>query len=46
LNALWDAWIIPGHAPVRACVQSGLGAGCRLECLIQAAVPETPGGGL
>jgi enamine deaminase RidA (YjgF/YER057c/UK114 family) len=44
VNALWDAWIIRGHAPVRACVQSVLGAGCRLECMIHAAVPETPCG--
>ena len=23
-NAVWDAWVPEGHAPTRACVQSGL----------------------
>jgi enamine deaminase RidA (YjgF/YER057c/UK114 family) len=39
VNARWDAWVVPGHAPVRACVQSGLSAGCRAEFIIHAAVP-------
>ncbi|MGO4523507.1 RidA family protein [Microvirga sp. 2MCAF35] len=24
MNAIWDAWIIPGQAPARACVESKL----------------------
>lgn len=36
LNEMWDAWVIPGHAPVRACVQAGLGNGCRVEMVITA----------
>lgn len=23
-NEVWDAWLVPGTAPVRACVQAGL----------------------
>jgi enamine deaminase RidA (YjgF/YER057c/UK114 family) len=38
LNELWDQWVPAGHPPVRACVQAGLGAGCRVEMLITAAV--------
>lgn len=38
LNELWDAWVPRGHAPVRACVQAGLGKGCLVEMVIQAAV--------
>ena len=38
LNELWDAWVPRGHAPVRACVQAGLGKGCRVEMVIEAAV--------
>lgn len=38
LNELWDRWVPAGHAPVRACVQAGLGADCRVEMLIVAAV--------
>jgi len=38
LNEAWDAWVPPGHAPVRACVQAGLSAGCRVEMVIAAAV--------
>ena len=37
LNELWDAWVPRGHPPVRACVQAGLGAGCRVEMLVTAA---------
>lgn len=22
MNAVWDAWVVPGHTPCRACVQS------------------------
>jgi enamine deaminase RidA (YjgF/YER057c/UK114 family) len=38
LNELWDAWVPRGNAPIRACVQAGLGAGCRVEMIITAAV--------
>jgi enamine deaminase RidA (YjgF/YER057c/UK114 family) len=24
VNAVWDAWILPGHAPARVCVESKL----------------------
>lgn len=24
MNAVWDAWVAPGHAPARACVESRL----------------------
>lgn len=37
LNELWDAWVMAGQAPVRACVQAGLGPGCRVEMVITAA---------
>lgn len=39
LNELWDAWVPRGHAPIRACVQAGLGKGCLVEMIITAAVP-------
>jgi enamine deaminase RidA (YjgF/YER057c/UK114 family) len=38
LNEQWDAWVPRGHAPVRACVQAGLGKGCLVEMVIEAAV--------
>jgi len=38
LNALWDAWVTPGHAPIRACVQAGLSGNYRVEMIIHAAV--------
>ncbi len=38
LNQLWDAWVPQGHAPIRACVQAGLGKGCLVEMVISAAV--------
>jgi enamine deaminase RidA (YjgF/YER057c/UK114 family) len=40
LNEVWDSWVPAGHAPIRACVQAGLGAGCRVEMIITAAVPN------
>ncbi len=40
LNALWDPWVPRGSAPIRACVQSGLGGSCRAEFIIHAAVAE------
>ncbi len=24
MNAVWDAWVVPGHAPARVCVESRL----------------------
>ena len=26
MNGVWDAWVAPGHAPARACVESELAA--------------------
>ena len=26
MNGVWDAWVAPGHAPARACVESKLAA--------------------
>ena len=40
LNVLWDHWVIPNHAPIRACVQSGLGGTCLAEFIIHAAAPQ------
>jgi enamine deaminase RidA (YjgF/YER057c/UK114 family) len=40
LNEAWDSWVPAGHAPIRACVQAGLGTGCRAEMIITAAVSE------
>jgi enamine deaminase RidA (YjgF/YER057c/UK114 family) len=40
LNALWDAWVLQGHLPVRACVQSGLSGPYRVEMAIVAAVAD------
>jgi enamine deaminase RidA (YjgF/YER057c/UK114 family) len=37
LNALWDNWVPSGHAPIRACVQSGLAGFCRAEFIVHAA---------
>ncbi len=37
LNESWDAWVPSEHAPIRACVQAGLGAGCQVEMLVTAA---------
>jgi enamine deaminase RidA (YjgF/YER057c/UK114 family) len=37
-NAVWDAWVPPGTAPVRACVQARLGnPGYRVELQVTAA---------
>ena len=41
-NAVWDAWVPPGAAPVRACVQARLGkAGYKVELQVTAAVADT-----
>ena len=39
-NAVWDAWVPHGAAPVRACVQAGLAGGCLVEVIVEAAVSE------
>lgn len=40
LDALWDRWVPAGHPPVRATVQAGLAAGCRVEMVVTAAVRD------
>lgn len=41
-NAVWDAWVPAGSAPVRACVQARLGnPGYRVELQVTAAVDRT-----
>jgi enamine deaminase RidA (YjgF/YER057c/UK114 family) len=40
LNDLWDAWVLGGKAPIRACVQAGLAPGCRVEMVVMAALIE------
>jgi enamine deaminase RidA (YjgF/YER057c/UK114 family) len=41
-NAVWDAWVPPGTAPVRACVEARLGKrGYKVELQVTAAVAET-----
>jgi enamine deaminase RidA (YjgF/YER057c/UK114 family) len=40
-NAVWDAWVPPGTAPVRACVEARLGKlGYRVELQVTAAVAD------
>lgn len=39
-NAAWDAWVAPGAAPVRACVQAGLAGDCLVEVIIEAAISD------
>jgi enamine deaminase RidA (YjgF/YER057c/UK114 family) len=41
-NAVWDPWVPPGAAPIRACMQVGLGGGCLIEVIIEAAVADGP----
>lgn len=31
MNRVWDAWVVPGQAPARACVESKLAAGYLVE---------------
>ena len=39
MNAVWDAWVVPGHTPPRATVQAHLGqADWKLEIVVTAAV--------
>jgi enamine deaminase RidA (YjgF/YER057c/UK114 family) len=38
MNEVWDAWVVPGHAPPRATVQAALGQPhWRIEIVITAA---------
>jgi len=38
MNTVWDAWVAPGHAPARACVESRLaGTRYRVEIAVIAA---------
>jgi enamine deaminase RidA (YjgF/YER057c/UK114 family) len=42
-NAVWDAWVPPGTAPVRACVQARLGkVGYKVELQVIAATVQGP----
>lgn len=38
LNAQWDKWVVPGHAPIRACVGAALSGGLKIEVVVTAAV--------
>ncbi len=39
MNAVWDAWVAPGHAPPRATVQAALGLKeWKIEIVVTAAV--------
>ena len=38
MNRLWDAWVPPGHAPIRACVQVGLQGNYKIELIVKAAI--------
>lgn len=43
MNAVWDAWVSPGHAPARACGESKLASPeLKVEILVIAAVQTTP----
>lgn len=46
MNAVWDAWTVPGRAPARACVQALLAnpnwrVEIKLSALRQEALPQT-----
>lgn len=36
-NKVWNAWLVPGRKPARACVQAGLVGGAMLEVAVIAA---------
>jgi enamine deaminase RidA (YjgF/YER057c/UK114 family) len=39
MNAVWDAWVVPGHAPARATVQARLNdAKMKVEIMVVAAI--------
>jgi enamine deaminase RidA (YjgF/YER057c/UK114 family) len=38
MNAVWDAWVVPGHTPARATVEAKLAnAQCKVEIMVVAA---------
>ena len=40
MNAVWDAWVAPGNAPARACVEARLARpGILVEIMVVAAIP-------
>nr|MBX2869504.1 RidA family protein [Acidiferrobacterales bacterium] len=40
MNAVWDAWVSPGNAPCRACVEGKLAAPkFSVEMMVTAALP-------
>ena len=42
MNAVWDGWVVPGHAPVRATVESRLAnPDWKVEIMVEAALPAT-----
>lgn len=41
MNAVWDAWVVPGRPPVRAAVEANLARPeFKVEIMVTAAVPE------
>ena len=38
MNAVWDAWLNPGHAPARVCVEAKIPEGYFLEMNVVAAL--------
>ena len=41
MNKIWDAWVAPGHAPARACVEAKLAAPIyTVEIMVVAAQPS------
>jgi enamine deaminase RidA (YjgF/YER057c/UK114 family) len=42
MNAVWDAWVVPGKTPARACVESRL---ARPRCRVEIAVVASLTGG-
>jgi enamine deaminase RidA (YjgF/YER057c/UK114 family) len=39
MNAVWDAWVVPGHAPARATVQAALNdPKLKVEIMVVAAI--------
>ena len=45
MNAVWDAWVAPGHAPPRATVEASLARpGWKVEIVVTAAAGDTAPG--
>lgn len=41
MNSVWDSWVRPGHAPVRACVEARLASpDWKVEIMVVAALPD------